>query len=156
VIEHTVGLSFIAELIARPDTDIGASELGGAVVGGVTIDSGPPIPTLDTRARDDYRRRLAALERELDRADLIDALRRDTGLGGRPRRMTDAAERSRMRVSKAIRRALQRLSAVDPVLGRAVEARIRTGHFCRYVTNPDQPIGWTVRRHEPGRAANGA
>ena len=165
VIEHVVGLSLLAELVSRPDTDIAASELSAAVVGGGSIEAGPAHPTLDDRAREDYRRRLAALDRELDRADLmsdtarsrrateereqvLDALRRDSGLGGRSRRMSDESERSRMRVSKAIRRALQRLSAVDPVLGRALGVRIRTGYVCRYVHDPDQPIEWTVQRHE--------
>ena len=67
------------------------------------------------------------------------------GLGGRPRRLSDDAERSRMRVSKAIHRAIARLSGADPVLGHALHVRIRPGHSCRYASDPGQPIAWRVR-----------
>ena len=50
-----------------------------------------------------------------------------------------------MRVSKAIQRAIGRIDAADPVLGRALATRIRTGYVCRYETDPGQPIDWTVR-----------
>lgn len=59
--------------------------------------------------------------------------------------MTDESERCRMRVSKAIRRAVERVRDADPVLGRMLESRIRTGYVCRYVSDPGQPITWTVR-----------
>jgi hypothetical protein len=162
-VKDAVGMRYIAELVARPDTDISASELSVVIAGGGVVDHrSPSEPTLDDRARDEYRRRLAQLDRELEVADrrgdvdrgrraaeerdlILDALRRETGLGGRARRMTGESERSRMRVSKAVRRALEQVRRADAVLGRALESRIRTGHVCQYVSDPGQPITWNVR-----------
>jgi tetratricopeptide (TPR) repeat protein len=163
-IDQLVGMRHVAELLARPDTDIAATELSAALAnGGAGIDvTFRAQPALDDRAVREYRRRLGELDRELDAADLtgdaerarqaaderafiLDQLRRDTGLGGRPRRLPDDVERARMRVSKAIHRAIRRLSSADPVLGRALETGVRTGYLCRYVTDPGQPISWTVR-----------
>lgn len=162
-VDHVVGMRYVAALIARPDTDISAADLNAAVTGGLEIrECAREAPALDPEARRDYQRRLAELDRQLDLADrrgdvdrgrraadertaLLDRLRRDTGLGGRARRLTDDAERCRMRVSKAIQRAISRVEAADRVLGRALATRIRTGHVCRYETDPGQPIDWTVR-----------
>ena len=108
------------------------------------------------------------LDRELDTADLvgdpershraaterdqiIQQLRRDVGLGGRTRRLNDDAERSRMRVSKAIQRAIRQIETADPVLGRALRTRIHTGFFCRYIPDPGQPIVWTVQKAPAAR-----
>lgn len=169
VVKNMVGMRYMAELVARPDTDIRACDLSAAVFGGGPVDAGPVGPVaLDDRARDEYRRRLVQLERELDAADragdvdrarraaherdvLVATLRRETGLGGRPRRMADDSERCRMRVSKAIHRALERIGRADPAVGRALESRIRTGHVCRYLSDPGQPIAWTVRPAGRGR-----
>jgi tetratricopeptide (TPR) repeat protein len=163
VVRDVVGMRYIAELVAHPDTDIRACDLSAAVVGGGPVDAGPVGPvSLDDRARDEYRRRLVQLEHELDAADrsgdldrgrraaherdfLVATLRRETGLGGHPRRMVEDAERCRMRVSKAVHRALDRIGQADPALGRALESRIRTGYVCRYLSDPGQPIAWTVR-----------
>jgi tetratricopeptide (TPR) repeat protein len=161
-VERLVGMRYIAELLARPDTDVAAAELSTAVVGGAAGAAFRGLPSLDNRALREYRRRLGELDRELDAADLtgdaeraqravderafiLDSLRRDTGLGRRPRRLADDAERSRMRVSKAIHRAIGRLTSADPILGRAMETRIHTGYVCRYVSDPGHPIAWTVR-----------
>ncbi len=156
-----VGLRHIAVLLARPDTDIPATELAAVAAGAILPPSGG-APVLDEEALRSYRRRLAELDRELDAADLtgdpdrasraageraliLDSLRRDTGLGGRSRRMPDEAERARMRVSRAIHRAIDQVSGTDPVLGRILATGIRTGYLCRYVTDPGRPIVWTVR-----------
>lgn len=164
-VEHAVGMRYLAELIVRPDTDIPAGVLSAAVTR-AEPDASPGAPMLDPRALADYRRRIARLDRELDEADrvgdqvrarraaderswLVDRLRRDTGLCGRSRRFSDDAERCRMRVSKAIRRAISRVGGADPVLGRALESRIRTGYVCRYVSDPGHPIDWTVHRAVP-------
>lgn len=162
-VDHVVGMRYVAALLARPGTDISAAELSASVNGGLEIGpSAREAPALDDTARRNYRRRLEELDRQLDLADrlgdaergqrvavertaLIDQLRRDTGLGGRARRLSDDSERCRMRVSKAIQRALSRIEQADPVLGRALAARIRTGCHCRYESDPVQPIDWTVR-----------
>jgi hypothetical protein len=106
-------------------------------------------PVLDEVARREYRQRLARIpalieecttrgddrqaaalraERDWLTAELAAA----TGLGGRPRQFTDSAERARIAVGKAIRRALQRVSAADPVIGEALRATVQTGTRCAY------------------------
>jgi hypothetical protein len=169
VLEPLVGLRHIAELLNRPDTDIPARRLSAAGAGRESPESetgGEPL--LDERALREYRHRIAELDRELDAADLtgdvtraeraaherdvlVDVLRRDTGLGGRSRRQPDEAERSRMRVSKAVRRAIAHVVSADPVLGHVLQTGIRTGYVCRYVTDPGRPIAWTVRWTGSGR-----
>jgi tetratricopeptide (TPR) repeat protein len=156
-----VGMRHIAALLARPDTDLRANELAAVVDGSTARADAMGTPAIDTKARRDYRRRIGELDHELDLADMlgdadrgrraaeerqaiIDVLRRDTGLGGRPRRMSDDADRSRMRVSKAIHRAIQRVGEADPVIGHTLENRIRTGYVCRYAADPGAPIDWTI------------
>jgi tetratricopeptide (TPR) repeat protein len=160
-VEALTGMRHIASLVQRPDAEFAATDLA-ASPGECEIRPSRIEPALDERALREIRRRLAELEAELDAADqsgdaersrratlerdgLVASLRRDTGLGGRPRRLTDEAERARARVTKAIRRALARLGEADPVLGRTMQRSIRTGYSCSYVTDPDQPIRWTVR-----------
>jgi tetratricopeptide (TPR) repeat protein len=161
-IDHMIGMRYVAALLARPDTDITAAALSAAVHEGLDVQpSAREAAALDAAARRDYQRRLADLECELDLADrlgdadrgrraadertaLLDRLRRDSGLGGRSRRLSDDAERCRMRVSKAIQRAISRIEQADSVLGRALATRIRTGYVCRYESDPGQPIAWTV------------
>jgi tetratricopeptide (TPR) repeat protein len=156
-----VGMRHIAALLARPDTDLRASDLAAVVESTAPAASVRGMPVIDAQARREYQRRIAQLDHELDVADLvgdaergrraaeerqiiIDSLRRNTGLGGRARRMSDDADRSRMRVSKAIHRAIQRVGEADSVIGHTLDNRIRTGHVCRYVADPGAPIDWTV------------
>lgn len=170
-VHDIVGLRHVAELVARPDVDIAAATLSAAVTGDAAFDAtSRGVPALDRHAVADYQRRLGELDHELDLADvlgdaararrladerrfLIDTLRRDIGLGGRPRRLSDDTERSRMRVSKAIHRAIKHVGDADAVLGHALRTRIRTGHVCRYVTDPGQPIVWTVRTSASPRSS---
>ena len=161
-VDHVVGMQYVAALVAQPDKDVPAAELSAAVTGLEIGRSAMDAPALDSSARRDYVRRIDELDRQLDRADrrgdsergrraaeeraaLVEQLRRDTGIGGRARRLSDESERCRMRVSKAIQRAIGRIEAADPVLGRALATRIRTGYVCRYETDPGQPIDWIVR-----------
>jgi hypothetical protein len=105
---------------------------------------------IDPKARRAYQRRLAALEDEMDAAgrsgdpeeiavlrEEHDALERElartTGLGGRIRRGDDA-ERTRLAVTRAIRKALADIVDANPAVGTALARRIRTGFSCRYCT----------------------
>jgi tetratricopeptide (TPR) repeat protein len=163
------GMRYVAELISRPDTAISAHTLSAAASGLPGEVSLGSDRALDVQARRHYQQRLAQLDHELDTADvvgdagrsqraaierdqIIQQLRSDVGLGGRPRRLNDDAERSRMRVSKAIQRAIRQIETADPVLGRALQTRIHTGFFCRYIPDPGQPITWTVQKAPATRA----
>jgi hypothetical protein len=54
------------------------------------------------------------------------------GLGQRPRSFPNDAERARVAVGKAIRRALARIAAADEVIGEHLRQTIRTGTRCSY------------------------
>jgi hypothetical protein len=104
---------------------------------------------LDDEALRRYRARLRKLTEELDAAEergdagRVDTLRNErgwllrevrtgTGLGGRPRHFTDNPERARIAVGKAIRRALERITAADAVIGEELRASVETGTRCCY------------------------
>jgi hypothetical protein len=138
--------------VEPPDPDSGAA-LRAAVAG----ERGAPI--VDAAARVAYRRRVAELEHELDAADragdtarsaaaadelarLQDELRRAHGLGARPRRETDAAERARVSVTKLLRRAVAAVRVADPVLGAHLQDSVVTGTTCAYEPAPGERVDW--------------
>ena len=145
VVPHTVGMGYLAELIDHAGVEIAAVELssGHAVSGGTTSDQ----LVLDDRAKAAYRRRIEELQREIDDADenvdldraararaeldqLVAELARATGFGGRGRCFADEAERARVAVRKAIKRALASITEVEPVLGGEIASRVVTGTRC--------------------------
>lgn len=114
---------------------------------------------LDPRAKAEYRRRLAELREKLEDArergalDLADKLQseieflareisRAVGLGGRDRRAASSSERARLNVTRAIRAAVQHVSAQHPSLGRQLQLCIKTGTFCSYNPSSDAPTDW--------------
>jgi hypothetical protein len=148
------GLRDLARLLARPGQDLHVADL----VGGIP-DAGDAGPVLDERSIAAYRRRLLALEDDLEEAvrdddlgrlqllqDERDALLAElgagTGLGGRSRRTSSATERVRKTVRFRINAALQRIATVHPELGRHLEHSVRTGTFCRY--DPEQSVRWRL------------
>ncbi len=154
------GLRDLATLLARPGQEVAATDLVAARIGGPAPSAGSADPVLDNRARAAYRARLAALEDDIDEADmhhdlgraarargereaLIDELRRATGRGGRIRRLGDDAERARKAVTARIRDALGRIENQHPDLGAHLRAALRTGTFCCYA--PAEPTIWRIR-----------
>jgi hypothetical protein len=155
------GLRDLAILLAAPGREVAATDLvTGAHDGAATaIAALGADPVLDDRARAEYRARLADLDDELAEADahqdigrsarlaaerdaLIDELARATGLGGRRRRLGDAAERARTTVTARIRDAMSRIERVHPELGRHLRASIVTGTRCAY--RPAETVRWSV------------
>ncbi|MFC4504840.1 MULTISPECIES: hypothetical protein [Streptomyces] len=150
LVKDSVGMRYLAKLIGNPGQDIPAIDLAGAApepseqparVG----DSRQPL--LDDVAVREYRKRLTELQTEADeylamndlervaaahveRDWLLGELEAATGLSGRRRHFADDAERARIAVGKAIRRALDRLAAADPVIGDELRARTQTGLRC--------------------------
>ena len=140
------GLHMLAELIARPDTNIHVLDLSGTPAAAESGDSGP---MLDTQARDEYRNRVTELQEELEEAESLadlgraDSLRseidfivrelsRAFGLGGRKRTTGDAAERARVNVRRRIKDAVERIGEQSPDAGRYLENTIKTGRYCKY------------------------
>lgn len=136
---------------------------GGAAAAGLstTSDLGDAGPAIDASARAAYGRRLAELRDELRDAEemndlgrrerardeveaLTHELARSVGLGGRERRVGSHRERARVNVTRTVRKALEAIARNDPVLGRYLDATIRTGTFCSYQPDPGRPVQWEV------------
>ncbi|UBU18133.1 ATP-binding protein [Nonomuraea gerenzanensis] len=155
------GLADLRILLARPGSDVPAVELlnppGGQVVIAARGMGGDDV--LDDEARTRYRRRLELLDEEIDRAvhlgqdhraadldaerqALLDELRAAAGLGGRPRRLGDEAERARKAVTNRIRNTLRQLDQRHPELAAHLRASVSTGSTCRY--QPASEVSWNT------------
>jgi hypothetical protein len=155
VVDDSVGMGYLAMLFANPDREVPAAELAagpglvGAVAADTVVSSSQRI--LDREAVRAYRQRTVGLRADLDayraggdtvraaRAQeeldwLVAELTAASGLGGRSRTFATSDERARIAVGKAIRRAVRRIEAADPVIGREVRARVTTGLHCCYRT----------------------
>ncbi|MEU7226343.1 ATP-binding protein [Streptomyces chrestomyceticus] len=169
-LKHTVGLGYLARLLAAPGREFPARELAAAdrgtarrgpaaPDGPVSPGAGDAGPVLDARAKDAYRRRLRELAEELDEAErfhdtgraerarveldaVTEQLAGAVGLGGRDRRAASDGERARLSVTKALKAAVKRISVHDPVLGQHLERSVRTGAYCSYAPDPATRIGW--------------
>ncbi|WP_433257738.1 hypothetical protein ACQPYK_21370 [Streptosporangium sp. CA-135522] len=152
LVGHSVGMGHLAVLLANPGREILATDLaaGPALAGeGVPGDGAPAQPLLDDRAMNSYRQRLSQLQADIDECEsmneiervatlraehdwLIDELAGATGLAGRLRTFTGSQERARIAVGKAIRRALDRITEADPIIGDELRATVETGVRCCY------------------------
>ncbi|MFC4586347.1 ATP-binding protein [Sphaerisporangium corydalis] len=146
----SVGMGHLACLLANPGHEISVIDLAaGLLTVGAAHGDGPDRPPLDERAMTDYKRRLSALQDEIDEREasddperasavraerdrLVDELAGATGLADRPRPSTVSQERARTSVGKAIRRALDRITKLDPTIGHELQATIETGTHCCY------------------------
>ncbi|MGQ0519695.1 MAG: ATP-binding protein [Actinomycetota bacterium] len=154
-VPHVKGLADLAVLLGHPDRDVHVLELYGAVA--VASSSSEVV---DRRALDEYRRRLADLDEELDDA----AAAHDIGRRERAEAERDAlvaelgrvttrrsgsrlfanypAERARKAVAARIRDAIRRIEADLPALAAHLDAGVVTGLHCRY--RSDGGRGWDV------------
>ena len=152
------GLHYLRALLAAPGQEIAALDLAA---GGTGLLEPAAEPVLDGTAVRAYRRRLAELEAELDAADrsgdaghaaraqaerdaILSAVRGASGLGGRPRQLSAEQERARVNVTRTLRAALDRISAVAPLAGAHLAVSIRTGRACRYQPSPGGPARWNL------------
>jgi len=118
-------------------------------------------PMIDARAKAAYRRRLETLKAMLDEARgfgdrarveriaaEMDALTRQlaaaVGLGGRDRRVADAAERARINVTRTIGAAIAAIARHHRPLGQHLRAAVRTGMFSSYDPPPGVGGAWRV------------
>lgn len=143
------GLEYLHTILVHRDADVPAVRLAGHVV----VEQ-PGLEVVDDESRRMLRGRLSdieALRRTADTAELRDEraaivayLASGTGLAGRDRATGSTAERARVAVRKALVAALARIAENDPSLGRHLRDRVRTGHQCRYETDPDHPVEWVL------------
>jgi hypothetical protein len=151
-VKDSVGMTYLAELLANPGYEISAIDLASArgPSGASPTDSRTGRqPVLDEQAKRAYRQRLSALAAEVaeheanhdlgraeharaERAWLVTELASATGLAGRVRVFAGNEERARISVGKAIRRALDRIAAAEPVIAHALRTSIQTGNRCCY------------------------
>ncbi|GAA3816209.1 hypothetical protein GCM10022226_41170 [Sphaerisporangium flaviroseum] len=153
IVDHSVGMSHLATLLANPGYEIPAIDLaagprhpGAALASG---SAGPAQPVLDDLAKSTYRQRLTQLQAEIEEFESMNDLERAavtraerdwlvteltsaTGLNGRPRGFVASDERARIAVGKAIRRAVNRITEADPVIGAELRATVYTGVRCSY------------------------
>ncbi|HET9893431.1 MAG TPA: hypothetical protein VFQ44_00605 [Streptosporangiaceae bacterium] len=154
LLPDSVGMLHLAVLVASPREDIAAVDLvaGLAALAGATSRRRTAQPVLDDEAIGKYRGRLRQLDAEIDglesgesaadlaqlaraRTDrewLLAQLASATGLHGRRRAFPDEAERARVSVGKAIRRALARINEADAVIGSHLSQSVHTGISCSY------------------------
>jgi len=148
------GFHDIARLLSQPGETLHCLELSDSAI---VNDAAANV--LDEQAKREYRRRIEDLQQELEQAEanndparseparieldaVIDELARATGLGGRSRKMGDAAERARSAVTWRIRSAIKKISAAHPHLGQHLSNSIRTGNFCVY--SPETATEWQL------------
>jgi len=153
------GMRDLAALLAKPGREVAAVDLVDAAAGQSVATQADTGPQLDSRARDEYRRRLVDLEEELAEAEanndagriavlseerefLAAELAGALGLGGRARTTGDPVERARKAVTMRVGTALKAIAEVHPALARHLRASVSTGRFCSY--QPEDPVDWQV------------
>jgi tetratricopeptide (TPR) repeat protein len=153
------GLQDIARLLASPGEETHVLDLVGGSRENIVAPIGEALPAGDSRARSQYRARLAELQEDLEEAermndtgraararaelDFIAAeLSSSYGLGGRPRTVSDPIERARKAVAYRIRSSIARIRRDLPPLGEHLDHSIETATFCSYA--PERTTRWTV------------
>jgi hypothetical protein len=157
LVDACVGMFHLAVLTSNPGTEIPAVELVAGVAALREATAQPTLPAqplLDRAAVRAYRERLERLEGVIADAErsaegvaggvadiaaaraerdwILDELTRSLGLGGRVRHFAEAGERARVAAGKAIRRALARIEAADPLIGGHLRRGVHTGVRCAY------------------------
>jgi hypothetical protein len=137
-VPNLVGLHYLAHLVAAPNREVPAFAL--------IVDQGSSFRTanghavMDAAAVTAVRARIYELRQQQARSvaeqEELDALThelaRTSGLGGRMRSFADAPERARTAVRKAVKRAIEQVTAANPVVGQHLARRIETGAVCCY------------------------
>ncbi len=123
--------------------------------------SGDAGEVLDAHAKNAYRKRMQELRDHLEtaksRGDIARAsaieeelsfltreLSRAVGLGGRDRRAASVAQRSRLNVTRAIKRAIEKIRPHSPALAGLLARRIKTGLLCVYRPDEREPVAWSL------------
>lgn len=153
------GFTYLRELLRHPGRTVPVLDLVGA--GGPVVAESGLGETVDRRALQAYRDRLADLEEEIAEAEgwsdpdrlsaareerdaLLEEVGRATGIGGRARTTGSSQERARVAVRKAIATAIARIGEVDPALGLHLRNSVQTGLLCSYEPEPGSAPLWVL------------
>ncbi len=166
-VRDQVGMRHLARLLGQPGVALSAMVLclDGDPEATSAAQRGGTGAALDARAKAEYRDRIATLREQLTEAEQwgdlgrqqrakeeLDALSRElarsVGVGGRDRVEGAPAERFRVRVTKALQRAVAAIAKELPSLGAHLEDALRTGTSCVYDPRHGAPR-WTL---DPGGA----
>jgi tetratricopeptide (TPR) repeat protein len=137
-VPNLVGMRYLARLVAEPNRDVSALAL---VVGQEPLPSltgrqevldAAAVTAIRERIRTLRQQPLLAPEEQDELAALTHEFACASGLAGRSRAFADVPERARTAVRKAVKRAIEQVSAANPVVGQHLAARIETGAVCRY------------------------
>ena len=156
-IKDMQGFRILAQLLSRPHTNVSAVELRCGLAGVQTaMFAGSSGPMVTGEAMADLRRSYEDLNEELAEAEsnndegrmrklqaeihaLAEHLRVVTGKNGAPRRQSDA-ERARVAVTQAVRRALNTLRTTHVKLHDHLGRSVRSGSVLAY--RPEVPMRW--------------
>ena len=161
MVPDRLGLSYISQLLTYPRRDFDALELSAVeaslLPGGVNPEdmtessSGTDDEIMDDEYRTSVLARLGALDAKKSQHGLTaeeaqegDVLRQQLtaslAIGGRPRRFPTETGNVRIRVSQAIRRAIEVIRPVLPGMAEHLETFVSTGSTLCYA--PDDPVSW--------------
>lgn len=154
------GFIALRALVEQPFHDVHALEIAALIEGrsNAVVSTGSD-PLLDGEAERRFRSRLVEIRADLDRADrsgdtawsaelsdeesaLLDALADAAGFHGRPNRGSTDADRARVNITKHVKRAIDRIAAVDADLGAHLATSVSTGSFLRYAPR-GTPMRWS-------------
>ena len=153
------GLAYLSILLSRPHQPVFCGELESVVRGETLEWSELRESPLDEQAIREYRGRLSAATRELDRLPqahssdqrgrlireiewLEQELSRATDRNGQPKKMNPSWEKSRKRVGNAIARALDHMHIQLPALAAHVRQNLDSGFLLVY--RPNSAIEWQI------------
>jgi hypothetical protein len=151
LVPHSVGMSYLAVLLANPGRDVAAIDLA-AGPGHQRGPEGVGHPVLDRTAVHQYRQRVEQLRSHIDALEasgrrdelagaiaerdwLLAELAAASGITGRIRVFTHDAERARLAVGRAIRRSFDTIDRIDTVIAAHLRGSVHTGARCSYQPN---------------------
>jgi tetratricopeptide (TPR) repeat protein len=170
-LKHRKGVLYLVHLLRNPGQELLALDLINAItpasgraslrpaghVAGAhrnAASANPDAgPTLDGRARSQYKQQLAELAEALDEAErfadfgraervrqeielISEQLAAAVGFAGRRRGSGSDIERARSAVTKRVRETIRRIADGNPELARHLNTTVKTGYICAY-----QPLG---------------
>jgi hypothetical protein len=171
LLNDLIGLRYLAELLSSPHREIAALDLFlaahdtpcDAADAKTAMTSACDLgPLLDRRAVAACRSRLRDLDEDLrearndddlsrlerlqeEKGAILSRLQECLGLHGASIPRGSPARRAQSSVARAIKRATNRVARQNPLLGRHLDATIRTGISCSYTPDPRLRVSWKTR-----------